>query len=109
MKDFIVIYVTVGAAEEAGRIARALVEDRLAACVNQLPSVRSTYRWQGEVEQSNEELLIIKTRRDLLASVHKRVRELHSYELPELIALPVVDGSVEYLQWLDDQLTRRGE
>jgi periplasmic divalent cation tolerance protein len=109
MKDFIVIYVTVGAAEEAGRIARALVEDRLAACVNQLPSVRSTYRWQGEVEQSNEELLIIKTRRDLLASVHKRVRELHSYELPELIALPVVDGSVEYLQWLDDQLTPRGE
>jgi periplasmic divalent cation tolerance protein len=109
MRDFIVIYVTVGAAEEAGRIARALVEDRLAACVNQLPGVRSTYRWQGEVEQSNEELLIIKTRRDLLTSVHRRVRELHSYDLPELIALPVVDGSGEYLQWLDDQLMPRAE
>lgn len=109
MKEFIVIYVTVGAAEEAGRIARALVEERLAACVNQVPAVRSTYRWQGQVEQSNEELLIIKTRRDLLASVEKRVRELHSYDLPELIALPIIEGSLEYLQWLDDQLTQRGE
>jgi periplasmic divalent cation tolerance protein len=107
MTDFIVVYVTVGAAEEAGRIARALVEDHLAACVNQLPAVRSTYRWQGQVEQSNEELLIIKTRRDLLSSVQQRVRELHSYDLPELIALPIVEGSLEYLQWLDDQLTPR--
>jgi periplasmic divalent cation tolerance protein len=109
MKEFIVIYVTVGAAEEAGRIARALVEERLAACVNQVPALRSTYRWQGQVEQSNEELLIIKTRRDLLASVEKRVRELHSYDLPELIALPIIEGSLEYLQWLDDQLTQRGK
>ena len=109
MKEFIVIYVTVGAAEEAGRIARALVEERLAACVNQVPALRSTYRWQGQVEQSNEELLIIKTRRDFLASVEKRVRELHSYDLPELIALPIIEGSLEYLQWLDDQLTQRGK
>jgi periplasmic divalent cation tolerance protein len=109
MKEFIVIYVTVGGTEEAGRIARVLVEERLAACVNQVPAVRSTYRWQGQVEQSNEELLIIKTRRDLLASVEKRVRELHSYDLPELIALPIIEGSLEYLQWLDDQLTQRGE
>src|SRR5215210_4693837 len=98
MKDFIVIYVTVSSAEEGERIARALVEARLAACVNRIAAVRSTYRWQGQVEQSDEQLLIIKTSKELFAAVQTQVRGLHSYSVPELIALPVVDGSEEYLR-----------
>jgi periplasmic divalent cation tolerance protein len=105
MQEFIVVYVTVSSAEEGARIARAVVEERLAACVNQLPGVRSTYRWQGKLEQSGEELLLIKTRKDLLAALQQRIGELHSYAVPEFIAVPIVAGSASYLQWLDDQVS----
>lgn len=104
MQEFVVIYVTVGSAEEGERLARALVEEKLAACVNRVKSIESVYRWQGHVEKSEEELLIVKTRKDLFSAVEKRVRELHSYSVPEILALPVVAGSAAYLSWLGEQL-----
>ena len=105
MQEFIVVYVTAGSADEADRLARSLVDERLAACVNRINSVQSVYRWQGKVEQSEEELLIIKTSRDRFAALEKRVRELHSYSVPEVIALPVIEGSSNYLKWLKEQVT----
>src|SRR5688572_9484569 len=104
MESFIVIYVTAGSAEEAEQVAQTLVGEKLAACVNRIKSVRSVYRWQGQVEQADEELLIIKTRKELFSAVEKRVRELHSYSAPEIIALPIVAGSAAYLGWLRDQV-----
>ena len=104
MTEFIVILVTAGSTEEAERLAHELVENRLAACVNRIPSVQSIYRWEGRIETSQEELLVIKTRQDLFPTVEKRVREIHSYSVPEIIALPLIAGSDPYLQWLRDQL-----
>src|SRR5437762_12724975 len=103
MLEFIIVYVTAGSAKEAEQLAQALVGEKLAACVNRIKSIQSTYRWQGQVEQSEEELLIIKTRRDLFAALEKRVRELHSYSVPEIIAVPLVVGSAGYLSWLQEQ------
>jgi periplasmic divalent cation tolerance protein len=105
MQDFIVVFVTAGSAAEGDQLARALVDERLAACVNRIHSVKSVYRWQGKVEESDEELLIIKTKKQLFASLEKRVRELHSYAVPEVIAVPLVEGSNDYLQWLTEQLS----
>lgn len=105
MQEFIVVYVTVGSAAEGDRLAHALVEERLAACINRIGKVQSVYRWEGKVEQSEEELLIIKTRRELFSVLEKRVRELHSYAVPEIIALPILEGSRDYLQWLKDQVS----
>ena len=105
MDGLIVVYVTAGSAEEAEQLAQTLVSEKLAACVSRIPSVRSVYRWQGAVEQSEEELLIIKTRKDLFGALEKRVRSLHSYSVPEIIALPVTAGSTPYLNWLRDQVT----
>ncbi len=104
MSRFIVVYVTVESAEEGKRLASALVEERLAACVNRLGPVQSTYRWKGQVERSEEHLLIIKTSEGLFDRLKKRVQELHSYSVPEVIALPIVDGNEGYLKWLEDQL-----
>ena len=109
MNAFIVVYVTVSSSDEGKRIAKALVEERLAACVNQLPGVRSTYRWQGKIEESSEELLIIKTNKDLFTALQQRVCELHSYAVPEVIAVPVIAGAEAYLQWLDEQVLHAGK
>ena len=96
----IVVLVTAGSAENAESIARALVDERLAACVNVLAGVRSIYRWQGRVADDSEWLLIIKTRRDRFAAVESRVRALHTYDVPEVIAVDVPLGSAPYLEWL---------
>src|ERR1051325_1040462 len=93
MVDFIVVYVTAGSAAEAQNLAQALVSEKLAACVNCIHSVQSTYRWQGQVEQSDEELLIIKTRKELFPALERRVRELHSYSVPEIISVPLLAGN----------------
>jgi periplasmic divalent cation tolerance protein len=95
-----VVLVTAPDAEAGGRIARALVEERLAACVNALPGVRSTYRWKGALHEDDEVLLVIKTRADRLAALAERVRALHPYELPEVLALPAAGGSAAYLAWV---------
>lgn len=105
MQGFIVVFVTVGSAAEGDRLAHALVEERLAACVNRIARVQSVYRWEGKIEQGQEELLIIKTRNELFAALEKRVRELHSYSVPEVIALPIIDGSENYLRWLGEQVS----
>ncbi|MEE9144501.1 MAG: divalent-cation tolerance protein CutA [Candidatus Binatia bacterium] len=105
MDEFIVVYVTVGSSDEGDRLARALIEERLAACVNRVRSVQSVYRWEGQVEQSEEELLIIKTNRELFNLLKKKVQELHSYSVPEIIALPILEGSEDYLAWLKEQLS----
>ncbi|MDZ4341643.1 MAG: divalent-cation tolerance protein CutA [Candidatus Binatia bacterium] len=104
MYEFIVVFVTAGSSAEGERVARALVEERLAACVNRIPAVQSVYRWEGKVEESTEELLVIKTRADRFAALEKRVSELHSYSVPEVIALPIVSGSEAYLKWLGEQV-----
>jgi periplasmic divalent cation tolerance protein len=107
MTDKIVILVTCGSAAEGERIARALVEARFAACVNVLESpVRSTYRWKGIVETAMEYLLLAKTSRKLFPRVQARVKELHSYEVPEIIALPILEGSPAYLAWIGESIER---
>ncbi|HSC40853.1 MAG TPA: divalent cation tolerance protein CutA [Candidatus Binatia bacterium] len=109
MVDFIVVYVTAGSAAEAENLAQTLVSEKLAACVNRIRSVQSTYRWQGQIEQSDEELLIIKTRKELFSALEKRVRELHSYSVPEIIAVPLLAGSAGYLGWLGEQVGTAAE
>ena len=105
MTDKIVVLVTCGTPREAQRIARSLVQRRLAACVNVLRSpVRSVYRWKNKVENAEEHLLVIKTSRRKFSQLLEHVRRLHSYDVPEIIALPVVKGSPAYLRWLDDCL-----
>lgn len=96
----IVVFVTCGSAEEAQRLSRALVQKRLAACVNTMGSLKSTYRWKGRIESANEILMLIKTTRTKFAAVEKEIRRLHSYDTPEIIALPIREGSKPYLKWL---------
>jgi periplasmic divalent cation tolerance protein len=104
MTDKIVVLSTCGSAEEAEKIARALVEARLAACVNVLAGARSFYRWQGAIEYSAEWLLIIKTSRGRFDELSSELQRLHSYEVPEVVALPMVAGSANYLNWLEEEL-----
>ena len=99
-----IVLSTVGSKEEARKIAHHLVEQQLAACVNIVPKIESVYRWQGKVESNREYLLLIKTSSEKFPQVRDAMRELHSYELPECIALAVEDGSPEYLQWVEESL-----
>jgi periplasmic divalent cation tolerance protein len=105
MTDSIVIFVTAGSEAEAEKIARALVEEQLAACVNILNPIRSIYRWQGQVADDREWLLLIKTRAERFAAVESRVKALHSYQVPEVIALPIVAGAEGYLRWLRESVS----
>jgi periplasmic divalent cation tolerance protein len=98
--DVRLVLTTVPDAETATRLARALVEERLAACVNVVPGVRSHYRWQGALEESSELLLLVKTRADRCAALAARIQALHPYELPEVLELPAAGGSAAYLDWV---------
>ncbi len=104
MTNKIVVLSTASSAGEAEKIARKLVEERLAACVNLVPGMRSFYRWKGTVEDSPECLLIIKSSRDRFEALGTALEKMHSYEVPEVIALPVVDGARNYLNWMDGEL-----
>ena len=99
-EDAIVILITVASREEAERIARRLVEDRLAACVNIVPQVRSLFIWQGKFSQEDEILLVVKSRRARFRELATAVKQLHSYSVPEIIALPILLGSSDYLRWV---------
>jgi periplasmic divalent cation tolerance protein len=102
MTDARIVLTTAGSPQEAENIARALVERRLAACVNIVPQIQSVYRWKDKVEQETEWLLIIKTRLNAFEAVREAIKELHSYELPECIMLEVSNGSEAYLNWIDE-------
>lgn len=114
MTDKIVVLTTCDSEKAAAKLARELVEARVAACVNILPGVRSVYRWRDAsgkdavekdaLEEADEWLLVIKSRRDLFAELRKVIAQLHTYDIPELVALPVVEGSEPYLAWMDQQL-----
>ncbi len=103
MEEEPVIILSTAGREEGAGIARKLVEEHYAACVN-ITGVTSCYRWEGELCQDQEQLLIIKTTRERAGAVMSRIRELHSYELPEMILLPVTGGYPPYLQWLRDEV-----
>lgn len=102
--DHVEIQIACGSAEEADRIADALVAQRFAACVQQVP-IRSTYRWDGAVQHDAEVLLLVKTRAGRFDDVAATVRELHSYDLPAVTAVPIVRGSADYLAWIDAETT----
>jgi periplasmic divalent cation tolerance protein len=101
MTEALVVLCTCGDEPEALRIANALIEDRAAACVNILPGVQSVYRWQEKIETAREILLIVKTTQERFSAVERKIVELHSYDIPEIIALPVTDGLKKYLTWLN--------
>ncbi len=101
-REEIVVFVTTGSRDEGERIANALVTEQCAACVNVVGPVRSIYRWEGKVQHDDEWLLIIKTRAALFGALAARVLALHSYETPEVIAVPITAGSEAYLDWLRD-------
>jgi periplasmic divalent cation tolerance protein len=98
----VIVLTTVGADADAASLARTLVEERLAACVNVLPAMTSIYRWKGAVEQDREQQLVIKTTGERVAALEARIRQLHSYEVPEFLVLPASGGSAAYLQWIGE-------
>ena len=104
MTDKIVVLTTCAAEADAERMARALVDGRLAACVSVVPGVRSFYHWKGATESTQEFLLIVKTSRDLFGALRAEMERIHPYEVPELLALPVVAGAENYLSWLQSNL-----
>lgn len=101
MSEAIIVMVTCGNSAEAEAIANELLAERLVACVNIAGRIRSLFHWQGAVARESESLLLMKTRRDRFEQLSKRVKELHSYEVPEIIAMPVIVGNPDYLDWIE--------
>jgi periplasmic divalent cation tolerance protein len=104
MEQYIQVITTTANKEDAAKIAAALVEKRLAACVQIVGPVHSIYRWEGKVEQAEEWQCLIKSRQDLFLAVEQVIKNIHPYEIPEIIALTIVAGSADYLQWLRDEI-----
>ena len=100
-----IVLTTIGESADAAALARTLVEERLAACVNVLPPMTSIYRWQGQVEQDREQQMVIKTEAGRVDALEARIRELHPYELPEFLVLPAGGGSAAYLAWVRESVT----
>ena len=108
MTDKIVILVTAGSPGEGKKIARHLVETKLAACVNILSPMESVYRWEGKVAEEGEVLLLIKSTRELFPEIEAAIAKVHSYQTPEIICLPIIEGSGKYLQWVSDSVKPAG-
>jgi periplasmic divalent cation tolerance protein len=102
--EYIIVFVTASNLEEAKRIAKALVDEKLAACVNILAHTESIFHWKGKVWDAKEALLIAKTKKKNFVKLNKRVLEMHSYEVPEIIALPIIAASEKYIDWIDETL-----
>lgn len=100
----IIVFITAADKEQAGRIADELVRLKLAACVSIVKDVHSIFTWQGKIDRQNESLLIAKSTRTRFKAIVKTVKSLHSYEVPEIIALPIIDGSKDYLRWIDESV-----
>ena len=109
MTDFIQLVTTVERQEDAEKIARALVESRLAACVQVLGPATSTYHWQGSIQSSREWLCLVKTRADLYAQIEEAIRKIHPYEVPEILAVPIVAGSKSYLEWMEKEVRGKAD
>ena len=105
--DFAIILTTASAVEEGQSIANTLVEKQLAACVNIIPNISSVYRWEGQIQSETEVLLLIKTTKDLEAEVYREVQNVHSYDTPELITLPITNGSKTYLDWMTNAVGKQ--
>jgi periplasmic divalent cation tolerance protein len=102
--DKVVIMVTAASRRECRKIARRLIDEKLAACVNITQPIQSIYRWEGKIEQSKEFLMFIKTKRDLFPQIKAEIALIHSYHTPEIICLPIIDGAPNYLQWISDSV-----
>ena len=102
MNEHCVIYITAGSKEEAENLSRGLVEEKLAFCVNTVPGIQSTYYWEGKIHVDNEILLIVKTRQDRYEALEQWVKSNHSYDVPEIVSLPIQKGLPEYLNAIDD-------
>jgi periplasmic divalent cation tolerance protein len=105
LSGFIMVYVTTASKAEAEKIAQTLLEENLIACANILGPVSSHFHWKGKIDSSEEFLMILKSRVDLFAVLEQRVRALHSYEVPEILAVPIVEGSKGYFDWMNSVLT----
>ena len=101
---YIVVLITADDAGEGQRIARALVEQKKAACVNIVPGVESIFRWEGKPDEARESLLVVKTKASMLPDVTRLVKELHSNEVPEIISLPITGGNEDYLEWIGESV-----
>lgn len=100
--EHLVVFVTTPSEEEATKISKVLVEEKLAACINIVRNIRSIYSWQGKIEDESEALMIIKTKYELYEELEKRIKELHSYTVPEIIAVKIKKGSESYINWLNE-------
>lgn len=105
---YIVVFVTASCMEEAEKISSKLIENKLAACVNMVDGVKSVFWWEQRIDTAKEIMLVIKTKKSKLPAVIKLVKSIHSYEVPEIIALPIIGGEKKYLRWIDDSLRRSG-
>jgi len=108
-RENVVIFITTGTDEEAHRIANMLLNQKKVACVNILPKVRSLFWWQDKLDSAQESLLIVKTRASLLSEIVSMVREVHSYDVPEVIALPIIGGNPDYLEWIGKEVKQSAE
>ena len=104
MTEFIVVLITCAKIQEAKKIANVLVDSRLAACVNIIPGIHSIFRWEGKIDKAKEVLLIVKTKKSVFSKLVKKAKSIHSYDVPEIIALPIVSGEPSYLDWLNQSV-----
>ena len=107
MTDALLVFTTLPSADKAAEIAKLLVDEKLVACANLLPAIRSIYRWQDKVVDEGEILLLIKSSEDRFEAIRSRIRSLHSYQVPEVISIPIIAGDAEYLHWLDKAVGSR--
>ena len=102
--DFRIVFITASSGKEARRLAKNLLKERLAACVNFIPKIKSQYWWKGKIERASETLLIVKTTKQAMTRLTRRVKELHSYSTPEIISCSVAEGNNDYLKWIKDSV-----